>query len=125
MYQYILVCTSTYWYVPVHTGLSSHKLFYEYVMNVQTSTYACSPFCTCSKKVQTGLEPAIFCILLAECTPALLEYKPERRIYAVLSSMYILLAIAICLNNVSAKLQDVTCWALNIRQFNDHHTSHS
>ena len=94
---------------------------YQYV-RVHTRTVR---FVRVKKKVQTGLEPVIFCILLAERTPALREYRPQRRIYAVLSSMYIFLAIAICLNNVSAKVQDVTCWARNIRQFNDQHTSHS
>ena len=41
-------------------------------LRVQTVLYA-------FKMVQTGLEPAIFCILLAEVAPSLRGFGPERR----------------------------------------------
>ena len=57
-------------------------------MNVQTSIYQYVQvhtrtvrFVRVQKKVQTGLEPVIFCTFLAERTPALLEYRPQRRIH--------------------------------------------
>jgi hypothetical protein len=53
-------CTDAY--IPVHTGI-----------------YAYRPFCMRSKQLQTGLEPTILCILLAEDTPSLQRFRPEHR----------------------------------------------
>ena len=72
-YSYVHVCTGMYWYVLVHTSMyfiNVQTCTCQYV-NVHTGTYAYMPFLTFSKKVQTGLEPAIFCVPRAEFTPAL------------------------------------------------------
>ena len=126
-YQYVPVHTeywhdinSIYWYVLVHTGECTNLY-----VPVRTRTYAYSQFSVLSKKRQKGLEPAIFCILLAELTPTLWEYRPQRRIFDVLSSRYILPTMATCLckrvNFLMSNVQDVTLssWEHNIQQFHD------
>ena len=73
--------TGTYWYVLVHTGMYQYITVCTHFINVQTctcqyehvhtSTYAYMQFLSLFKKLQTGLEPANFCIPPAEFTPAL------------------------------------------------------
>ncbi len=73
MYGYILPYTGIYCfhnctnaYIPVCTRIYAYRPFC-YLLN----------FCMHAKKVQTGLKPAIFCILLAEVTPLLPRFRPE------------------------------------------------
>jgi hypothetical protein len=100
MYKYVQVCTSMYLYNLLCTSMHWYMTILSLQKRLYTSTYSyirVQTVCSRSKKVQTGLEPAIFCMLLAKRTPTLREYRPHHRIYALLSSMYIFLAIAICL----------------------------
>jgi hypothetical protein len=64
----MLAHISTYLYVPIHTGS------YWYIL-VHTSTYQYIPVHTYadqgSKKMKTGFEPKIFCILFAYIPTAL------------------------------------------------------
>ncbi len=60
-YQYIPVCTHTYWYILVHTSTFQ---FIPMMIKVR-------------KKMQTGFEPGIFCILFACIPTALHEYRHQ------------------------------------------------
>ena len=67
MHQFILVYTSTYWYVPVHTGMYAHELNYEYVMTVTrlytlvyASTYACKRVKKKCKQISNPRSSACF-----------------------------------------------------------------
>jgi hypothetical protein len=70
----VLVYTSTYQHVPVHTGS------YWYIL-VHTSTYQFIPVHTFSdlgsKNMQTDFEPEIFCILFTCIPTALQEYRHQ------------------------------------------------
>ncbi len=79
VYWYIQVYTVTYKYIPVHTSTYQYipacTRSYLYIL-VHTSTYQYIPVHTYpnqgSKKMQTGFEPVIFCILFA-CIPTALQ----------------------------------------------------
>ncbi len=67
MYWYILVYTSLYKYIQVHTTIYLTTILQ---FSVYTSMYVYRPFQTDLKKVQTCLEPAMFWMLFAESTPS-------------------------------------------------------
>ncbi len=62
--MYVPVHTGSYWYILVHTST------YQYI---PVHTYADQG----SKKMQTGFEPEIFCILFACIPTALQEYRHQ------------------------------------------------
>ena len=78
MYEYVPVHTSMYWYILKndmtlikYTGMYLYMLVNEQTcinqyVRVHTRTVC---FLRVQKKVQNGLEPVIFCILLPELTP--------------------------------------------------------
>ncbi len=57
--------------------------------SVYTSTYVYRQFQTDSKKMQTCLEPAIFCMLFAESIPSVRGLDLNAKLKAMKESMYI------------------------------------
>jgi hypothetical protein len=87
--QYILVCTSMYWYILLYDYfIIVRTSMYEFVL-VHTST-AWDRFEVSFKKMQTALEPNIFCILSTDHTTALqVCIFQHLDISALLSNVYI------------------------------------
>ena len=77
VYLYIQLYTVTCKYISVHT--SSYQFILKHM--VHTGTYQYIPVHTFpdlgSKKMQTGFEPVIFCILFACFPTALQEYRHQ------------------------------------------------
>ncbi len=90
MYWYVLVCTSTYQYVPEHTKTFMNVLVppvhahtYQYI-HVCTNTCLYIPVHTSiylgSKKMQRGLEPTILCMIQTNITPARKRAETDYRV---------------------------------------------
>ncbi len=74
IYCFAVVCTSTYWYVAVHTGsIIACTSTYWYVLSHTN-------FILGSKKVQNRFKPVIFCIIFTCLTAALLRCTTKFRI---------------------------------------------
>jgi hypothetical protein len=124
--KYIRVCTSTYQYVRVHTAMYWHILIYAYIP-VQTRMYAYVRVHTrteqleCIQKKCKQISNPRSSAYFSQSVP--LHYgSTDLNAGYMLGCHQCIYFLPLPSVSTMAKVQDVTRWARNIRQFNDQHT---